>query len=77
MKTILLIRYVHDNLYKIHERSNIELFMVKRFAFYQHPVDPKGPACVRRVSARGPRTEKQIRVKKYTSVYFHGPVWIV
>lgn len=65
MKTILLIRYVLDNLYKIHERLNIELFMVRRFAFYQHPVDLKGPNCVSRVRARRPQTEKQIRGEKY------------
>lgn len=64
MKTILLIRYVLDNLYKIHERSNIELFMGKSFAFYQHPVDLKGPACVSRVRARRPRTGKPIRGKR-------------
>lgn len=39
IKTILLIKYVLDNLYMIHERSVNELFIKKRFMFYQHPVD--------------------------------------
>lgn len=39
IKTILLITYVLDNLYMIHERFINELFIKKRFMFYQHPVD--------------------------------------
>lgn len=39
IKTILLITYVLDNLYMIHERPLNELFIKKRFMFYQHPVD--------------------------------------
>lgn len=59
MKTILLIRYAPDNLSKIHERTNIELFINMRCAFYQHPVDVKGPACVTHVGDYRPWKRKR------------------
>lgn len=39
-----------DDIYKIHERSDDELFIEKRFTFYQHPVDPESRLCQPRKS---------------------------
>lgn len=59
MKTILLIiRYALDNLYKIHERADIELFIERRFAFYQHPVDVKARLRQPRQSSQTSKREK-------------------
>lgn len=58
MKTILLIRYALDNLYKIHERADIELFIERRFTFYQHPVDVKARLRQPRQSSQTSKREK-------------------